>query len=83
MKYCDILSEKTGLKVTLPTEVQWEWACRGGSDQPFWYGAMDANFGSYENLADVQLEKMAVTGIDPQPMAKDNPWFPYYNYLES
>ena len=23
MKYCDILSEKTGLKVTLPTEVQW------------------------------------------------------------
>ena len=81
MKYCDILSEKTGLKVTLPTEVQWEWACRGGSDQPFWYGAMDANFGSYENLADVQLEKMAVTGIDPQPMAKDNPWFPYYNYL--
>ena len=81
MKYCDILSEKTGLKVTLPTEVQWEWACRGGSAQPFWYGAMDANFGSYENLADVQLEKMAVTGIDPQPMAKDNPWFPYYNYL--
>ena len=79
--YCNMLSEKTGLKVTLPTEVQWEWACRGGSDQPFWYGGMDANFGSYENLADVQLEKMAVTGIDPQPMAKDNLWFPYYNYL--
>ena len=81
MKYCDMLSKKTGLKVTLPTEVQWEWACRGGNDQPFWYGSMDANFGPYENLADVQLEKMAVTGIDPQPMAKDNPWFPYYNYL--
>lgn len=81
MDYCNMLSEKTGLKVTLPTEVQWEWACRGGSDQPFWYGGMDANFGSYENLADVQLEKMAVTGIDPQPMEKDNPWFQYYDYL--
>ena len=81
VNYCRMLSEKTGLNVQLPTEVQWEWACRGGSDQPFWYGAMDANFGPYENLADVQLEKMAVTGIDPQPMEKDNPWFPYYNYM--
>ena len=81
VNYCRKLSEKTGLNVQLPTEVQWEWACRGGSDQPFWYGAMDANFGPYENLADVQLEKMAVTGIDPQPMEKDNPWFPYYNYM--
>ena len=70
VNYCRMLSEKTGLNVQLPTEVQWEWACRGGSDQPFWYGAMDANFGPYENLADVQLEKMAVTGIDPQPMEK-------------
>ncbi|MEG2067324.1 MAG: SUMF1/EgtB/PvdO family nonheme iron enzyme, partial [Tannerellaceae bacterium] len=81
MKYCSLLSGKTGLKVTLPTEVQWEWACRAGSNQSFWYGVMDADFGAFENLADVQLEKMAVTGIDPQPMEKDNPWFPYYNYL--
>jgi formylglycine-generating enzyme required for sulfatase activity len=81
LNYCRMLSQKTGLKVKLPTEVQWEWACRGGSNQSFWYGTMDSDFGSYENLADVQLEKMAVTGIDPQPMTKDNPWFPYFNYL--
>lgn len=81
MAYCDMLSKKTGLHVTLPTEVQWEWACRGGSDQPFWYGDMNTDFGKYENLADVQLEKMAVIGVDPQPMAKDDPWFEVYNYL--
>lgn len=81
MKYCQMLSEKTGLKIQLPTEAQWEWACRGGSDRPFWYGSVETDFGPYENLADVQLEKMAVSGINPQPMEKDDPWFPYYNYL--
>jgi len=79
--YCAKLSEKTGLHVSLPTEIQWEWACRAGSDKEFWYGDLKSDFGKFENLADVQLEKMAVTGIDPQPMTKDNPWFLYYNYI--
>lgn len=81
MEFCNKLSEKTGMKVTLPTEAQWEWACRAGSDGDFWYGNKNTDFAPYENLADVQLEKMAVSGIDPQPMSKKNPWFRYLNYL--
>lgn len=80
MEYCRILSEKTGEKVTLPTEEQWEWACRAGSDNEFWFGDLSSDFGKQDNLADVQLCKMAVSGIDPQPMSKTNFWYRYYNF---
>ena len=71
-EYCAWLSEKIGKKVTLPTEAQWEWACRAGSDQPFAYGGFDVDFSLYANLADVTLKKLAVDGVDPQPLRRPN-----------
>ncbi len=53
--FCRWLAEKTGKKVALPTEAQWEWAARAGSDQPFWFGGVDADFSQVANLADVSL----------------------------
>lgn len=81
MKFCELLSKQTGLKVTLPTAQQWEWAARAGSSSDFWFGNVNADFSPYENLADVQLTKMAVSGIDPQPMSKESFWYPYANYI--
>ncbi len=81
MAYCEDLSKKTGLKITLPTEAQWEWACRAGSDSDFWFGNLNSDFSKMENMADAQLSNMAVSGIDPQPMPKTSSWFPYYNFL--
>lgn len=81
MKYCEELSKKTGLKITLPTETQWEWACRAGNNSDFWFGNLNTDFGKKENLADANLTKMAVSGIDPQPMSNTSFWYKYYNFV--
>jgi len=68
MAFCQWLSHKTGKQVTLPTEAQWEWAARAGSDSPLWYGDLDADFSKAANLGDLMLKKLAVSGVDPQPI---------------
>lgn len=52
MKFCDWLAKKSGEKIALPTEAQWEWACRAGTDAPFWYGARGTDYAKRANLAD-------------------------------
>ncbi|NQT87908.1 SUMF1/EgtB/PvdO family nonheme iron enzyme, partial [bacterium] len=60
--YCRWLSGKTGETITLPTEAQWEWACRAGAATPLWYGALDADFSKAANLADHTLRYMDTFG---------------------
>lgn len=60
LAFCKWLSEKTGKKVTLPTEAQWEWAARTGSSSQFFYGDKDTDFSRYANLADAERRRTYV-----------------------
>ncbi|WP_332571816.1 SUMF1/EgtB/PvdO family nonheme iron enzyme [Bacteroides sp.] len=72
MGYCKKLSEVSGLKVTLPSEEEWEWACRAGSGKDMWYGNRDEDYSNYENLADYTIKDLAVWGLDPTVPMPDN-----------
>jgi formylglycine-generating enzyme required for sulfatase activity len=60
MAFCRWLSQQTGREVTLPTEAQWEWAARAGSDKQFFYGDKDTDFSIWANLADASRRRTFV-----------------------
>ncbi len=57
-EFCRWLGTKAGKTADLPTEAQWEWACRAGSDAPMNYGETGTVFSALENLADVTTKEL-------------------------
>lgn len=62
--FCEWLTKVEGKEYRLPTEAEWEWACRGGTIGPWSFGDKETDLPKFANVLDLSAKAEALIVVD-------------------